>query len=115
MKKIKGFDTVDIGCQGTNCIFYKGRKTREVKQLITVKKDGRKVTEKVIRVDTDPICEKGKERGAIREEIYNRAFRAKDEKKTYRTMKNAFDKIADEWRNNMCRFYQRLAPRRWQN
>lgn len=56
-----------------------------------------------------PQCGKSKEHGAMRSEIYRRAFdaaySARENGRTVRTVEKRFNKIAAEWRHHSCPFF----------
>jgi len=101
MDTVKGFDFVNIGCM-PRCIHFKGNKTETIESISTYKG----TTRAILRVDTIPECGKDAERAIIRQEIYDRALATRDSMPTIRRGHNAFERIANEWRNHKCKFFE---------
>jgi hypothetical protein len=108
----------EAGCLGKSCVYY-GKDIEDIREYPAgySKKTGNYTKEPFISVWKGHECSRDKERYAIRQEIYERAQKASDNvynkgtdiKKIRFTIKKAskaFDKIADEWRNFECPFYE---------
>ena len=119
MKTIK-YNYFDPGCFGKDCVFY-GEEFEDVHLVKEGYHRSELGTPFLCKEDTQVIwcghhCLKNKELGEIRQAIYNRAQKASDEI-SYDKYKNlsmsirkkgeAFDNIANEWRNFVCPFYEK--------
>lgn len=106
-----------IPCQGRDCIFWDGEYQEEKYYPKGYNKDsGIYSKEEFVSIWHGEHCKKSFEISQIRQEIYDRALKASDDvhRKGYKSIHTeikkageAFDKIADEWRNMKCPFYEK--------
>jgi len=101
----------NIPCQGRDCKYW-GGEFEDIYFCPSKIIDGKR-TEDCNVIWHGEHCKKSEEVGKIRGEIYSRAQKAYDDcfdsckyKKPWIQGGSAFDKIADEWRNLKCPFYE---------
>jgi hypothetical protein len=106
----------NVPCQGQDCKFWQGKYEEKTHRPKGYGELG-VWHEEFISIWHGEHCEKSSDLGTIRQEIYDRALEASDnihksnKYKIITTMVKksgeAFDKIADEWRNMKCPFYEK--------
>jgi hypothetical protein len=105
-----------MGCQGKSCIHY-GKDYEDIKIYEKGYGESGIYHDEFTSIWEGHECAKDKDRDKIRKEIYDRALTASDEihKKetdiskisyTIKKASKAFDKIANEWRNIKCPFFE---------
>lgn len=117
MKTIHNYFS-NIPCLGKDCKYWGGEYQKEKIYPKGYNKDsGIYTKEEFISVWHGEHCNKNTEISQLRKSIYDRALEASDDIHKSNKYKNismevrksgeAFDKIADEWRNMKCPFYEK--------
>lgn len=107
----------NIPCIGRNCIHWGGEYREEIVRKAGYSEvTGLYIKEPFLSVWIGEHCNRSAELAEIRKEIYDRAFEASDRvylkgynsiSTTVRKAGTEFDRIADEWRNLKCPFFEK--------
>jgi len=107
----------NIPCQGKDCVFFLEEYEERIEHKVGRYYGGYN-KEPFVAIWHGQRCLRDNELGKIRQEIYDRADDASNnihKSNKYKIIstlckksKEAFDKIADEWRNMKCPFYEKI-------
>lgn len=109
----------NIPCQGRDCKYWGGEYTEEKLYPVGYNKDtGIYSKELITSIWHGEHCNRSNDLAQLRKSIYDRALKASDaihKSNKYKLVSmavrkagEAFDKIADEWRNMKCPFYEKV-------